>query len=101
MPPWSSLDAHQVLRIYDGATLLGNATVTGTTWTFVTPTLADASQHAYTASVANAADQQGTASSAFALTVSSPYERLVNASITGDAMVWTLNATASGGGYPT
>jgi hypothetical protein len=40
----------QVVSIYEGATLLGNATVTGTTWTFTVPTTTVAA-HTYTAKV--------------------------------------------------
>ncbi|MEJ0040397.1 MAG: Ig-like domain-containing protein [Gammaproteobacteria bacterium] len=65
----ATLGATDVVRIYEGVTLLGTATVIGTTWTFATPTLAAGSSHTYTAVVADAAGNEGTVSGAFALTV--------------------------------
>jgi hypothetical protein len=65
----AALGAGEVVRIYDGATLVGTATVAGTAWTFATPTLANGSSHTYTAVVADAAGNEGTASAGFVLTV--------------------------------
>ena len=89
----SAIASNDVVRIFDAGTLLGVASVEGTRWFFSTPTLADVSMHSYRAAVTDAAGNQGAASSAFALTVSSPFERLVNASITGNADGWTLLST--------
>jgi hypothetical protein len=82
-----------VVRIYDNGTYLGNATVSGTTWTYATPTLTDGSAHSYTATIMDLAGNENAGSSALALKVSSPYERLTNASITGSSTGWTFNAT--------
>ncbi len=50
-----------MVRIYEGSTLLGAATMmTGTTWTFALPTLLNGSSHSYTARVEDAAGNQGT-----------------------------------------
>ena len=65
----AGLGAGEVVRIYDGATLIGTANVVGTTWTFNLPALADGSIHSYTAVVEDAAGNQGTASSVFTVTV--------------------------------
>ncbi|UVH56699.1 Ig-like domain-containing protein [Variovorax paradoxus] len=66
----AAIGVTDVVRIYEGTTLLGTATVTGTNWTFATPALASGSTHTYTAVVADAAGNQGTASNSFSLTVS-------------------------------
>jgi hypothetical protein len=65
----AALGTGDTVRIYDGATLVGTATVTGTGWTFTPSALADGSTHSYTAVVADAAGNQSTASAAFTLTV--------------------------------
>jgi hypothetical protein len=91
---------NNVVQIYDGASLLGNATVTGGNWTYATPTLTDRSTHSYTAIATDAAGNAGAASSAFTLTVSTSYEKLSNATIKGGtsgAQVlsgWSFNSTA-------
>ncbi|WOC39442.1 beta strand repeat-containing protein [Polaribacter sp. HL-MS24] len=60
-----SLTPNQRVIIYDGTTLLGTATVTGTNWSFTTPTLA-AGSHALTAVVENPAlGDSGVASAVF------------------------------------
>ncbi len=59
----------EVVGIYDGSTKLGNATVTGTTWTY-TPTALAAGAHSFTARVENAVTgAQGTASTAYTANV--------------------------------
>ena len=64
-----ALTGSQVVAVYDGATKLGNAAVSGTAWTF-TPTVA-AGAHSFTARVENAASgAQATASSAYTVNVS-------------------------------
>ena len=64
----ATLGAGEVLNVYDGSTLLGQAVVTGTTWTFTTPALAGG-VHSFTTQVADAAGNTGAASSAYAVTV--------------------------------
>ena len=80
----AGLAAGEVVRIYDGATPIGTANVVGTTWTFALPTLLNGSSHSYTARVEDAAGNQGTASSAFTLTVdtSAPTQTVTIASYT-------------------
>ncbi len=65
----AALGTGQVVAIYDGATRLGNATVTGTSWTFTTPALSNAA-HSLTARVENAiTGVSGPASAAFNVVV--------------------------------
>ncbi|CAA2101397.1 Ig-like domain-containing protein [Variovorax paradoxus] len=82
----AALAAGDTVRIYDGATLVGTATVTGTSWTFATPVLANGTTHTYTAVVADAAGNQGTASAGFSLTVDTtpPPQTTAIASFTDD-----------------
>jgi hypothetical protein len=63
------LGAGDTVRIYDGTTLVGTATVTGTSWTFAPSLLSNGSTHTYTAVVADAAGNEGTPSTGFVLTV--------------------------------
>lgn len=66
----ATLSAGQVVAIYDGATRLGTATVSTTNWTYAdTRTLTNAQALIYTAQVETTTGLQGTASSAFTLTV--------------------------------
>ncbi|WP_330083294.1 Ig-like domain-containing protein [Methylocystis iwaonis] len=62
------LAAGEELRIYEGATLIGTASVSGTSWTLALSGLAEGT-HSYTAVVADAAGNEGTASSPFAVAV--------------------------------
>ncbi|MEK8079449.1 Ig-like domain-containing protein, partial [Pseudomonas sp. XK-1] len=57
------------VRIYEGTTLLGTATVSGSAWTFTLPALADNTTHTYRAVVADAAGNEGSFSGDFTLTV--------------------------------
>jgi hypothetical protein len=58
------------VNIYDGGTLLGTATVSGTTWTYAdTRTLSHAQVVSYTARVADAAGNVGAESAAYTATV--------------------------------
>jgi len=57
------LSGAQVLAVYDGATRLGEATVTDSTWTFNTPELA-AGVHSFTARIENPATGDNGSSSA-------------------------------------
>ncbi|MGB7305700.1 MAG: Ig-like domain-containing protein [Burkholderiaceae bacterium] len=64
-----TLAANEVVQVFRGAVLVGEATVTGSTWSVVdTPALAEG-QYNYTARVVDAAGNLGTASTVFALTV--------------------------------
>ena len=96
----AALGAGDTVRIYDGATLIGTATVTGTTWTFATPVLANGSTHTYTAVVADAAGNQGTASAAFSLTIDTtpPAQTTLIASFSDDV---GINVGNFGSGVPT
>ena len=87
----AGLAAGEVVRIYDGATLIGAAIVVGTAWTFDLPTLLNGSSHSYTAVVEDAAGNAGTASSAFALTVdtSAPTQTVTITSYTDDVAAVT------------
>ncbi len=78
----AGLAAGEALRIYDGSTLLGTASVAGTAWTFNLPAQADGSSHSYTAQVEDAAGNQGTVSNTFAFTVD--YSVMVNSQTTTD-----------------
>ncbi|MBL1258901.1 Ig-like domain-containing protein, partial [Methylocystis sp. Sn-Cys] len=62
------LAAGEELRVYEGATLVGTASVSGTGWTLALSGLAEGT-HSYTAVVADAAGNEGTASAAFAVAV--------------------------------
>ncbi|WP_354410998.1 Ig-like domain-containing protein [Variovorax atrisoli] len=65
----AALSPGEVVRIYEGTTVLGTATVTGTAWTYDLGNLADGSTHTYRAVVADAAGSEGPASGNFSLTV--------------------------------
>ncbi|MGK3124520.1 Ig-like domain-containing protein, partial [Candidatus Pantoea formicae] len=69
-----STEAGSVVTIYDGTTLLGTATVTGTTWTFTTPTLSNGG-HSFTATATDAA---GNVSD---VAPSEPFTQTVNAGV--------------------
>jgi len=62
-----ALTGSQTVHIFDGTTDLGAATVTGTSWTFITPT-ASVATHSYTAKVMDGTTAV-VASTAFTLTV--------------------------------
>ncbi len=64
----AALTADQVLVIYDGATKLGEATVTGTDWTY-TPSALTAGSHSFTARVESPVGGNGTASSAHVVNI--------------------------------
>jgi hypothetical protein len=92
-----SLAANQQVAIYDGATRLGYATVSGSSWSFyVQPGQLSAGTHSLTAVVENTATgAKGTASSAFAIDVQS-----INLStITDDVGAWTGNVLSRGLSY--
>jgi hypothetical protein len=58
----------EALRVYEGATLIGTATVSGTGWTLALSGLSEGT-HSYTAVVADAAGNEGTPSASFAVAV--------------------------------
>ncbi|WP_414927381.1 Ig-like domain-containing protein, partial [Pseudomonas zeae] len=60
----SGLNANDSVQVYEGTTLLGLATVTGGTWTYQLAATSDGN-HAYHVVIADAAGNQGTASSDF------------------------------------
>ncbi len=63
------LASGEVVRIYEGASLIGTATVAGTSWTLALSTLADGTTHTYTAFVEDAAGNVGPTSNDFTLSV--------------------------------
>ena len=63
------LASGEVVRIYEGASLIGTATVAGTSWTLALSTLADGTTHTYTAVVEDAAGNVGAPSDDFTLSV--------------------------------
>ncbi|KAF5272491.1 hypothetical protein FQR65_LT17367 [Abscondita terminalis] len=65
----SGLGANEVLRIYEGSTFLGIATVTGLNWTFEFTNILSNGSHDFTARVMDAAGNQGPISNAFNLIV--------------------------------
>ncbi len=66
----TGLVAGETVRIYDGATYLGNAVVSGTTWTYTdSRTLTNAQAVSYTARVSDAAGNQSAAGTAYTATV--------------------------------
>jgi len=64
----AAIGSTDVVRIYEGTTLLGTATVNGTAWTFDLGLLAHNSSHTYRAVVASAGDVEGAMSDNFSLT---------------------------------
>ena len=64
----AALGAGEVLAVYDGATRVGNATVTNTAWNFVATSLSNG-DHSLTAVVEDIAGNQGAVSGAYAFKV--------------------------------
>ena len=71
----AALGSGEVLRVYEGSTLLGTATVTGTNWTFNLPAMAEGA-HSLQARVEDSAGNLGAYSSPFSLPVD--YNFIVN-----------------------
>ena len=92
-----TLGSGEGVAVYDGATRLGLATVTGTTWTFNTPSLSNAA-HSFTAKVEDAAGNSGSAGTAYAVTVNAtvPTATATITTATDDVAAITGNI-ASGG----
>jgi hypothetical protein len=66
----AALAAGETVRIYDGSTYLGNASLSGTTWSYAdSRTLSDNQSVSYTAQVADAAGNQSAAGTAYTATV--------------------------------
>ncbi|WP_215903462.1 Ig-like domain-containing protein [Acinetobacter bereziniae] len=65
----TGLGANEVLRIYEGSTFLGIATVTGLNWTFEFTNILSNGSHDFTARVMDAAGNQGPISNTFNLIV--------------------------------
>jgi hypothetical protein len=66
----ASLTGNQVLAVYDGATKLGNAVMSGTNWTFTPATAVAAGAHSFTARVENpSTGSSATASTAYVVNV--------------------------------
>jgi Bacterial Ig-like domain len=69
----ASLAVGEVLGVYDGGVrLAGNAVVSGTNWTYTDTTLVNGDTPSYTVRVEDAVGNQGTAGSAFGVTISQP-----------------------------
>ncbi|QZI68267.1 FG-GAP-like repeat-containing protein [Pseudomonas protegens] len=64
----SGLNSGDIVQVYQGATLLGNATVSGGTWSYQLNTLTDG-DYAYHAVITDASGNQGSSSAIFNLTV--------------------------------
>jgi len=81
----SGLNGGDSVQIYQGTTLLGNATVTGGSWTYALPTLAEGS-YSYHAVISDAAGNSGTQSAAFSLTLDTqaPTQLAVVSSVSND-----------------
>jgi hypothetical protein len=96
-----TLGAGEVVAVYDGATKLGTATVSGTTWTYATPTRADGA-HSFTVQVEDAAGNRSTASVARTMTVDTVVPRSSGSlgSIT-DSVGWLTGNLLRNTGVPT
>ena len=95
----AALEAGSVLNVYDGTSLLGQATVTGTTWTFTSPVLSDKT-HTFTAQVMDVAANTGTSSAGYVVTVDTAapvFTSNPNAAIDENTAAGTViyNATAT------
>ncbi|MBL1258899.1 Ig-like domain-containing protein, partial [Methylocystis sp. Sn-Cys] len=88
------LAAGEELRVYEGATLVGTASVSGTGWTLALSGLSEGT-HSYTAVVADAAGNEGTASAAFAVAVDTTAPVT-----TATIATFTDNVGAHQGDYP-
>ena len=88
-----TLGTGEVVAVYDGATRLGTATVSGSTWTYTDSTLANAVS--YTVRVEDVAGNQGTASAAFTLTIDTvaPTVAISSASYATDSNTIILTGT--------
>ena len=99
-----SLAADEVVKVYDGARLLGQASVAddGQSWSFLTPSLANGA-HSFTARVVDAAGNLGQASASHSVNVSAdtPSGTVTISSSTPAAsnnVTPTIQGTATGAG---
>ena len=79
----AALAATQTLRVFNGSTILGAATVSGTTWSF-TPTALANGNYTFTAAVASVDGIEGNRSAAWSLTISAASSGLVQKVSAGD-----------------
>ena len=91
-----TLATGDVVRVYDGTTLLDNAVVDGSTWTFTPGAALSEGAHSFTAVVQNTGGNQGTFSTAAAMTIdaTAPIAPTINAVSTDNV----VNATETGAG---
>ena len=80
----AALTATQTLRVFNGSTILGTATVSGTTWSF-TPTTLASGNYSFTVAVVSVDGIEGNRSAAWSLTIS--------AVLTNSATQATITAT--------
>lgn len=81
------LAAGEVIQVFDGSTYLGNAIVTGTSWTFADGrTLANGAHPSYTAKVVGLLGNAGSASSAYTITIHTLVPAITIDSIAADAV---------------
>ena len=92
-----SLGSGEVVAVYDGASRLGLATVSGANWTFNTSSLGNAS-HSFSARVEDAAGNTGSSSSAYAITVNAvvPTATASITAVTDDVALVTGNVANAG-----
>ena len=64
-----SLNAGEVVQVFEGATLLGTATVSGSTWSYAIPTPLVGNTYSYSARVSDAAGNAGASSGNFSVNV--------------------------------
>jgi hypothetical protein len=91
-----TLATGDVVNVYDGTSLLGNAVVSGSNWTFTPSTALGEGAHSFTAVVQNSGGNQGTFSTAAATTIdtTAPTAPGIN-TVATDNIVNTLEAGSS------
>ncbi len=90
----------EVVKVYEGTTYLGNATVTNLTWSFTTIALSE-STHTFTATVENAGGNQSQMSTAYSLAIditapaAPSFALATDSNITADGItnIGTVNVT--------
>ena len=89
-------EAGSIVKVYDGATLLGSATANGSgAWTYTTAALANGG-HSFTATATDAAGNTGVASNALAVTVdtTAPIVPVITSNTTDSTKTIALAGTA-------
>jgi uncharacterized repeat protein (TIGR02059 family) len=82
-----TLNAGDVVRVYDNASLIGSASVSGATWSFTTPALGEG-KNDFTALVENAGGNQGAASATYTVNLDlTPPAVPTIATVSGDDLV--------------